>query len=215
MSFLADNKYLRTMYGPAGGAFLPNEALDARVVPLDQGTADEIGVKSNQASQTDQEVANQSMEHVGGGAGFLSQPDQMSHQAYSLGMTDDGALNQAIQSKYKKYYDSSLNDLKRQAQAKAPMSKSNNMAGAQSVLSGYQDVANQIEQRQYQSEQNKIALKNQVMGNLFGAAGAIVGGIFGGPAGAAAGNKAGSAVAPKANYEGVGDFNAGDAKNYA
>lgn len=207
-----DNKYVQTVGGPLGGAFLPHEDLNARQVPLDQSVADLIGKKSDQGNLSNQDIANQSMDKVGAGAGLLSSPEQMQHQAYSLGMTGDSALNQAIQNKSQKYYDASLNDLGRNAMAKAPMAKSNNMAGAQSVLAGYQDVANQLEQRQYASEQNKIAARNQAMGSLFQGAGSIIGAIYGGPTGAAVGGKAGGAVAPKANYVAVGDFESGDQK---
>ncbi len=217
---ILDNKYVQTVAGPLGGAFLPNNSYDPRITPLDPGTLDLLDKKSSQASQSEQDVANNSMANVGDGKGFLSTPDQMAHQQYSLGQNGDGALNAAINNKAQKYYNANLTDIGRQAQFQAPLSKANNLNATDAVLSQQQQMTNAQDQINYHAQQNKMAMRNAAISSLFSMAGTAVGAIFGGPAGAAVGSKVGGAVGGAAanqtgNYQSVGDSNSSDYNNYA
>lgn len=185
------------------GLFSSNSAYNARLAPLDSGTSDLIDQRSNQSIRGEPAYADSTLENVNRGSGFLSTPDQMQRQQYSLGMGSDAAMNGAIQNKANKYYNSAINDVSRKATTQAPITKSNNMASAQGMLNNYQDIQFGMEQRQYESEQNKIAARNAAIRSIFSSVGSVVGGMYGGAAGSAVGGQAGNAAGPKSNYQGV------------
>jgi hypothetical protein len=101
---------------------------------------------------------------------------------------------------------SSMNNLQRQRLQNYEFSKQ------------VQSIVQNVNERRHVAEMNKVAARNQVIGNIVSVGGAIVGGIYGGPMGAAMGAQAGRLVPGQGMHKASPRSNVGntgvDAGNY-
>lgn len=112
----------------------------------------------------------------------------------AAGGSDPFHLQQAIQAKQNKLYDSQMNDLKRNTSYQAQLNKFNALNQTRQQYTGLASTLNQMKFAEQAQRAKEQAARDAVIGSIFGAGGAIAGGLIAGPAGAIVGGQVGSAA---------------------
>ena len=141
---------------------------------LDQGTVDLINQELAQGNLTPAQIAAQSLQGtqktmgsaVGGAVG---------QQQSALGGASDDATTAALNDRANRLYAAQYNQLQNAAIAGAPARQGQLQSQAMNALQQQQNVNDQLNQMQMQVTLNKEAVRNNIIGQLFGGFGNYVG----------------------------------------
>lgn len=143
-------------------------------VYLDPYTRAVIGDQAAEGAQTQEQIiqnelygTNPNAPNATGGA--------VHQQQAAMGGTADPNVEAALNNRAGRLYDAQYNQLKAAATANAPAIQGNLINQGVKGLQGIQDVGNQINAQQMQVIANQNSLRNQVVSQLFGAAGQFAG----------------------------------------
>lgn len=159
----------------------------------DQYTKDALNRQMGQARGTDEQLASGYNRNTEDAGSFLRDDSPN-----SLGGEQDPAMKEALASRSRRKFDTSLNSIQRENKTKAKTDQANIISNAINTRTAINDRNAQVEQMQIQAEMNKKAARNAVIGSVLGGVGsvggAIAGGMVGGPMGASAGSQVGGSL---------------------
>lgn len=198
--------------GPMGilpGAVIGNGGLGKDNSPtmqqqqLDPATVAMQNKVLSESSQTPEEILAKNTEGVKdiGENAMKELPERENRSSTSLGMNP--ALNEAIENKAKHNFESGMNDMNRQLTQQATLKKQQMLQSSAQMLLGNAQQQQQQNQMAVDAFNVKQKIRSNLIGNLFGGAGAI-GGIA---AGGGFSSKNNNTAAPLSQMQAQNDQN--------
>lgn len=166
MSFFGDIGSALGFGGSGKGAAPSYES-----VGLDEGTKKLLDQQKERAGRSNEQFASDITKGTEAGQNAMLSDSQMKRQNAALGMYDNDAMRQAIQSRAKKYFDTTQSNIKATAAANAPIRKYQATNAVMSDFMQQQQNFNHNVMMQNEAKMNKVKARNNAISSIFGGLG--------------------------------------------
>ncbi len=144
-------------------------------VALDDGSKRLLESQRQRANRSEDAFAQDVTANVGGAEAGLISDSQQKRQNAALGMNDSDSMRQAIQSRAKKYFDTTKSNIDVKARADAPLKKYDATQAVANDIMHEQANFNHNVMMQNQAKQRQVMARNSAIASIFQGVGSVIG----------------------------------------
>lgn len=177
---------IKAVGGLLGGGDSGAPSYDQQQAMLDSQTNAQINNYADRMKRTTDDLTADALQGVEKG-NLIESPQEMERKQASLGGASNPAMNEALQKRALKAFDSDAVKTRRNTELKSRQDRMNNLAAGQKALFAREEANIGLAKRRLDEELGRRQARSDLIGGVISSAGSMAGMAFGGPQGAQVG----------------------------